>query len=362
MSAGAQRRVVPVILSGGAGTRLWPLSRLARPEALVSLTASETMLQLTALRTLDPAAFAPSIVVANAEDADTIAAQLDEIAAAPQLLIVEPCPRSTAMAIAMAALNAEEDALLLVMPSDQEITDGAAFRAAIDTALPLAGEDWLVTFGIVPDRPDTGYGYIKRGDALGEGVFRVAQFTEKPALATAEAWLAGGAHLWNAGIFLFRAGAFLTALAQHAPDIAAAARRAYAGQTAAGNRIFPEPAAFTAAPGRSIDVAVMEQAERIAVVPAEMGWSDLGSWEALHAIGAKDAAGNVLSGDVVAPDSSNCLVRSDGPVVVALGVQDLVIVATERAVLVVPRGETQRVKEAIDALQARRGPPAGKEG
>jgi mannose-1-phosphate guanylyltransferase len=348
--------ITPVILSGGAGTRLWPLSRLARPKPLVALDGGSTLLQQTALRVAADAAFAPLLVVTGAEDAEAVAAQLDEAGAARALTIVEPAPRGTAAAIALAALAAGGNALLLVMPSDHAIADEAAFRAAVEAGAPVAAEGWLVTFGIEPDRPETGYGYIRRGETIGAGAYRVERFTEKPALATAEAWLGEGGYLWNAGIFLLRADAYLAALAEHAPAVEAACRAAWAAARREGARAKPDAAAFAESPSVSADVAVMERADRVAVVPVDMGWSDLGSWEAVYEIGAKDANGNVVAGDVVVPGSRDCLVRSDGPAVVALGVSDLVIVATERAVLVVPRGETQRVKEAIDALKARRQP------
>jgi mannose-1-phosphate guanylyltransferase/mannose-1-phosphate guanylyltransferase/mannose-6-phosphate isomerase len=241
--------------------------------------------------------------------------------------------------VALAALAATEGELLLVMPSDHHIENESAFRAAVAVAAPLAAQGWLVTFGIEPGRPETGYGYIRRGEAIAPGAFRAARFAEKPDRPTAQAWLAEGGWDWNAGIFLFAREALLEALARHAPAVLTAVE---------GD--------FESSPSASIDTAVMEKAERVAVVPAAMGWTDIGSWEALHALGPVDGDGNLLTGDVVAPGSRNCLVRSDGPVVVALGVEDLVIVATERAVLVVPKGETQRVREAIDALEARRLP------
>ena len=348
--------ITPVILSGGAGTRLWPLSRLARPKPLVALDGSSTLLQQTALRVADARAFAPLLVVTGAEDAEAVTAQLDEAGTAPALTIVEPAPRGTAAAIALAALAAGGDTLLLVMPSDHAIADQAAFRAAVEAGAPVAADGWLVTFGIEPDRPETGYGYILRGGGIAEGAFQVERFTEKPDLATAEDWLGEGGYLWNAGIFLMRADAYLAALAEHEPAVEAACRAAWSAARREGARAEPDAAAFAEAPSVSADVAVMERADRVAVVPVDMGWSDLGSWEAVYALGAKDSEGNVVAGDVVVPGSRDCLVRSDGPAVVALGVSDLVIVATERAVLVVPRGETQRVKEAIDALKARRQP------
>jgi mannose-1-phosphate guanylyltransferase len=318
----------PVILSGGAGTRLWPLSRADRPKQFLALAGEESLLKATARRA---AAWGAPIVVAGNEQALAVRAEVPDAR-----LVLEPCPRGTAAAVALAALQAEPGELLLVMPSDHHIEDEAAFRAAVATAAPLASEGWLVTFGIAADRPETGYGYIRRGEALSAGAYRTARFAEKPDRATAEAWLAEGGWDWNSGIFLFEREALLAGLREHAPEVLAAAE---------GD--------FASAPAASIDTALMEKAERVAVVPAAMGWSDIGSWEALHALGPRDGDGNLLAGDVVAPGSRGCLVRSDGPVVVALGVEGLVIVATERAVLVVPRGESQRVREAIEALEAR---------
>jgi mannose-1-phosphate guanylyltransferase/mannose-1-phosphate guanylyltransferase/mannose-6-phosphate isomerase len=347
------KRIVPVILSGGSGTRLWPLSRLGRPKQLIALTGERSLIQETTLRVADPALFAAPVVVTSADHADEIEAQLREIGRAPAQLILEPAPRNTAPAIALAALCAEAGDLLLVLPSDHVVRQPDAFRAAVQAALPLAVDGMMVTFGIAPDRPETGYGYIARGGEVGLGLFRAARFVEKPDLATAHAYLESGDYLWNAGIFLMRAETYLDALEAHAPDILSAARSAIVAQREEGNRVWPDARGFARAPSRSIDHAVMEHAERVAVVPVEMGWSDVGSWEALHAIGDKDAAGNVLTGDVVAIDSRDSLIRSDGPVIVTLGVQDLIVVATERAVLIAPRGESQRVREAIEALQRR---------
>ncbi|MGZ8285097.1 MAG: mannose-1-phosphate guanylyltransferase [Allosphingosinicella sp.] len=319
----------PVILSGGAGTRLWPLSRAGRPKQFLALAGEESLLKATARRA---AAWGAPIVVAAREQALAVRAEVPDAR-----LVLEPCARGTAAAVALAALAAGDGELLLVMPSDHHIDDETAFRTAVATAAPLARDGWLVTFGIAPDRAETGYGYIRRGERLADGAWRAARFAEKPDRATAEGWIAEGGWDWNAGIFLFARETLLAALRQHAPEVLAAVEDD-----------------FAAAPSASIDKALMEKADKVAVVPAAMGWSDIGSWEALHALGPLDGDGNLLSGDVVAPDSRNCLVRTDGPVVVALGVEDLVIVATERAVLVVPRGETQRVREAIEALEARR--------
>jgi mannose-1-phosphate guanylyltransferase len=350
-------RIIPVILSGGTGVRLWPLSRLGRPKQLVSLTGGASLLRLTADRVADAARFEAPVIVAGEEDAEAAEAQLAG-GRAPSLLILEPCPRGTAAAIAAAALAAGEDDLLLVLPSDHSIADQAALLTVIEAAAPLAADNWLVTFGVRPDRPEIGYGYIKRGAQLTADVYETAAFVEKPPRETAEAFLADGNYDWNAGIFLFRAGAMIEALATHVPEVLAAVRAALTGGRQDGSRLRPNQDAFAAAPALSIDRAVMEKADRVAVAPVDMGWSDVGSWDAVHALGPADAEGNVLAGDVVAPDSRNCLVRSDGPVVVALGVEDLIVVATERAVLVVRRGESQRVGEALDALEARRQKPA----
>jgi mannose-1-phosphate guanylyltransferase/mannose-1-phosphate guanylyltransferase/mannose-6-phosphate isomerase len=353
----SRARITPIILSGGTGVRLWPLSRLGRPKQLVALGGEESLLRQTAARVADEDLFAAPVIVAGGEDEEAVEAEV-AAARAPSLLILEPCPRGTAAAIALAASHAAGDDLLLVLPSDHVIGDPAAFGRAVEAARALAGQGWLVTFGIRPDRSETGYGYIKRGAALADGLFEAAAFIEKPPRAQAEAFVADGGYDWNAGIFLFRAGAMVDALAAHAPEILAAVRAALAGARRDVARLRPDGHAFAAAPAASIDRAVMEKAGRVAVAPVEMGWSDVGSWDAVHALGPRDGDGNLLAGDVVAPDSRDCLVRSDGPVVVALGVEDLIVVATERAVLVVRRGESQRVGEALDALEARRHKPS----
>ncbi len=347
------RRIVPVILSGGAGTRLWPLSRIDRPKQLLRIDGEHTMLQQTALRTADPGRFAAPSIVAGANHADEIERQLVEIGTPPALLILEPAGRNTGPAIALAALAAEPDDLLLVMPSDHIIRDPHAFRAAIDTALPHARNGMLVTFGIAADRPETGYGYIARGEALGPGAFKVARFVEKPDPASAASMLAQGDHDWNAGIFLFRAEAYLDALEALEPTLLSSVRAAMAAQLDEGIRVQPDARWFARAPALSIDHAVMEKWPHVAVVPVDMGWSDIGSWESLHRLGEEDAAGNVVSGEAMTIDAQGCLIRSDGPTIVAIGVRDLVVVATERAVLVVPRAEAQRAAEAIEALRRR---------
>lgn len=341
-------RITPVILCGGAGTRLWPLSRRDRPKQMLALTGAESMLRLTAQRVNDPALYDAPFIVGAAAQADAIEAELGS----GGRLILEPAARNTAPAIALAALNVPPDTILLVLPSDQVIADRDGFDAAVRRALPLAQDGWIVTFGMTPDRPETGYGYIRRGAKLGDGLFAAERFVEKPDTTTAAAYLADGGYDWNGGIFLLRADTLIAGLAQHAPDILSAARAAVAGQSDGGGRISPDPAAFTATPAVSIDYALMEKAEKVAVAPVSVGWSDVGSWAALHDIAARDSAGNDVTGDAMLLDSRNCLVRSEGPLVTLIGVEDLVVVATGDTVLVVPRDQSQRVKEIVDRLKA----------
>lgn len=343
--------IVPVILSGGSGTRLWPMSRPERPKQLLALTATQTMLQLTATRALGEH-FAAPIVVANARHADLVEDQLAGVEAVAQALILEPMGRNTAPAIALAAIAAGGGSEpLLVMPSDHVIADTEAFHAAIHAAMPMVAQGWLVTFGISADSPETGYGWIEIGESIGAGVHRVTRFVEKPTLDKAREMLAAGDHAWNGGIFLFRADMYLAALAAHAPGMLVAAQQAMDRATRDGRRIFPDADAFAASPADSIDYAVMEKTDRVAVVPVAMGWSDLGSWDALHAISACDAAGNACSGDVVAVETTNCLVRSDGVRIAIVGVEDLIVVASGNDVLILPRGRSQEVKKLIEAMK-----------
>ncbi len=341
--------IIPVILSGGSGTRLWPMSREERPKQFLSLTADRTMFQLTVERTADAARFAEPLIVANARHADLIENQLEGHAAT---LILEPMARNTAPAIALAALAANLTDPLLVMPSDHMIADVPAFMAAIDAALPLVERGWLATFGITPDAPEIGYGYIQTGEEVSPGTYRVDRFVEKPDAATAEAMLAQGGYVWNGGIFLFRADAYLRALAEFAPAMLDAARAAMESAVRDGQRILPDADAFALSPSDSIDYAVMEKAERVAVVPVSMGWSDIGSWDALHALNA-DANGDAHSGDIIALDTSNCLLSSDGIRVAAVGVSDLIVVASGDSVLIMPRGQSQAVKRVVMALKDR---------
>jgi mannose-1-phosphate guanylyltransferase len=338
--------ITPVILSGGSGTRLWPLSKADRPKQFLALTATETMFELTIARASDKARFADPIIVAGAHHADLIE---DQLAGRKAQLILEPCARNTAPAIALAALHV--DGAMLVMPSDHVIADVSAFMAAIDAALPLVEEGWLVTFGITPDGPETGYGYIQTGEMIGQGVHRVARFVEKPDRSAAEAMIAGGDYVWNGGIFLFRSDAYLSALAEFAPEILQACKSAMDGAARDGARIQPAAAAFATSLSDSIDYAVMEKAQRVAVVPVGMGWSDIGSWDALHGIGAKDLNGNVLRGDVIALETSDCLIQSDDLRISVAGVSDLIIIASGKDIMILPRGQSQDVKKLLAARE-----------
>lgn len=341
------RPIRPVILAGGAGTRLWPLSTVNRPKHLLPLLGPDTLLDRTIARF--DGTFAPPIIVANeAQEADLLAV-LPEGAR----LVLEPMKRDSAPAIALAAVLAEDDELLLICPSDHHIADVSAYREAIALARPAAEAGGIVTFGIEPDHPATGFGYIAAGE--GSGVRPVARFVEKPPLDRAEAMLAAGGHYWNAGIFLASAATWREELAAYAPDIFSAASEALEQGTAEGPVIRVGQAAFERSPSRSIDYAVMEHSRKVAVVPVAMGWSDIGSWQALLEAAAKDAAGNAIGEGVLALDCRDTLIRTNGPRVAAIGVEGLVIVATPGAVLVMRAEEAQRVREAAEWHQKETG-------
>jgi mannose-1-phosphate guanylyltransferase/mannose-6-phosphate isomerase len=334
------RPIRPVILAGGAGTRLWPLSTIARPKHLLPLLGKRSLFEQTLDRFGEH--FGSPIIVANrAQEED-----LRTAAADGATIILEPCKRDSAAAIALAACLADEAELLLVCPSDHHIGDIAAFHTAIGIAREAAETGRIVTFGIEPDRPETGFGYIAAG--AGEGLRPVARFVEKPPLEKARQMLEAGGHYWNAGIFLASAGSWREELEKHAPAILRSAREALDKAVCDGAVKRVDEGAFARAPSQSIDYAVMEHSDRVSVVPVSMGWSDIGSWQSLVDASEKDEHGNALSADVLALDCKDTLVRSDGPKVAAIGVEGLVIVATAEAVLVMRPEEAQRVREAAE--------------
>jgi mannose-1-phosphate guanylyltransferase/mannose-1-phosphate guanylyltransferase/mannose-6-phosphate isomerase len=319
------------------------------------LTAEETMLQLTALRTRGIEGAGAPIIVANAAHADIIDAQLAAISVTGGTIVLEPTGRNTAPAIALAALlSPDPAAALLVMPSDHVIADVAAFHDAIAQALPLVEDGWLVTFGITPNAPETGYGYIGMGEPLSPRARRVDRFLEKPTADRAAAMLAEGGYAWNAGIFLFRADAYLEALGAHRPDMLGAVRASVSGGRADGLLFHPDAEAFAACPSDSIDYAVMENADKVACVPVDMGWSDVGSWDSLHEISDQDQQGNVARGEVLSLGTSGCLVHSDGPRIALVDVKDLIVVASGGDILILPRGKSQDVRCVTEALKAKK--------
>jgi mannose-1-phosphate guanylyltransferase/mannose-6-phosphate isomerase len=350
--------IFPVILSGGSGTRLWPMSRALYPKQLLVLSGQHSLLQATALRVADPDRFAPPLFVANEEHRFIIAEQLREIGVATRALLLEPVGRNTAPAACIAALTlaeGEPDALMLLLPSDHAIADADAFQAAIDRAASAARRGALATFGIAPDRAETGYGYIRRGEPLdGDGCFAVAEFVEKPDPGHAARYLASGEHFWNSGMFLFPAQLYLDELQRLRPDMVAACREALAGARRDADFVRLDKAAFLACPADSIDYAVMEHTAHAAVVPAAIGWSDVGSWDALWEMSDKDEAGNASAGNVVAEATRGCYLRSEAGLIAAVGVEDLVVVATDDAVMVAPRGRTQEVKDLVARLRRER--------
>lgn len=343
--------ITPVILSGGGGTRLWPLSTPQTPKQFLALTGEHTMFQLTVARVMDRTQFAAPVVVANAEHAEIVEAQLAAIGVTDAILLLEPCARNTAPAIALAALALDDPTSpMLVMPSDHVILDPAAFQAATTALLPLVENGWLATYGISPTGPETGYGYIQYGAEQSNGVHAVARFVEKPDAARAAEMIAGGDHVWNGGIFLFRADIYLGVLAVHAPEMLASAQAAMDKAERFDNRIHPDQAEFAACPSDSIDYAVMEKAAkeaggRVAVAPVSMGWSDVGSWDALHELGGKDDDGNTTIGSVRLSEATGNLIHADGIRVSVHGVSDLIVVATGNEVLILPRGSSQKVRD-----------------
>jgi len=344
--------LIPVILSGGSGTRLWPMSRELYPKQLLPLVGERTMLQETAGRLQGLDAAAP-IVVCNEAHRFLVAEQLRALGITPQAIILEPAGRNTAPAIALAALAAAPDDLLLVLPADHVIRDVAAFQSAVRQAQTAAQDGRLVTFGIIPTAPETGYGYIRQSpEPLAPGVFRIETFIEKPPADRARKLIAEGGCSWNSGMFLLKASRYLEELAVHAPDIAAGVRKSWADAKRDLDFTRAATGPFTACRSESIDYAVMEKTRDAVVVPMAAGWSDVGSWDALREVLTADAHGNVSRGDVVAEDSEGCCFYAESRLVSAVGLKDHVVVETKDAVLVAPRDRVQDVKKLVARLKA----------
>lgn len=349
---GAQM-LTPVLLSGGVGSRLWPVSRETHPKQFLPLVGEISMLQDTLQRTVGLAAAAP-LIVCNEEHRFMVAEQLRQLDVRAGALILEPQGRNTAPAVALAALHAvssDPEAILLVLPADHLIKDVDAFVAAVGKALPLAAGGRLMTFGVVPTAPETGYGYIKCGSALGDDLYELERFVEKPDLVAAQDYLASGGYLWNSGMFLLHAQSFLDELHELGPDILTCCQQAMRGATVDTYFVRPDAAVFERCPSDSIDYAVMEKTAAGGVVSLDCGWSDVGAWSALWEVEERDSDGNVCRGDVIADNCRDSYFRSDSRLVAATGVDNLVVVETTDAILVAHRGKVQDVKRIVTMLK-----------
>ncbi|NVK01968.1 MAG: mannose-1-phosphate guanylyltransferase/mannose-6-phosphate isomerase [Oceanospirillaceae bacterium] len=343
--------IVPVVLAGGSGTRLWPLSRKKRPKQFLKLNSENTMLQDTLLR-LDGLVLGTPVVICNDAHRFLAGEQLEEVSIDAQI-ILEPVGRNTAPAIAIAALNAVdqgEDPLLLILAADHVIKDEEEFRKQVQVGSELAQKGKLVTFGIVPDQPSTGYGYIRKGTAIVGGSI-VAEFVEKPDIETAKEYLSTGAYLWNSGMFLIKASRYLEELRRYRPDILSVCEKSFATSVKDLDFLRLDESVFKECPDESVDYAVMEKTADAVVVPLDAGWSDVGSWSSLWEVSEKDSDGNAIAGDVVNFDSHDCVIRSTRGLVATVGVSDLVIVATKDSVLVGHKDRDQEIKSIVDTLK-----------
>jgi len=345
--------LIPVILTGGSGTRLWPLSRQLNPKQFLKLIGEKTMLQQTLDRLQGLPCNSP-IAVCNEEHRFLAGEQILEMGIKDFSIILEPSPKNTAPAIALAAIhamNSDENPILLVLPADHIVADAESFRRAVMDALPAAEEGKLVTFGVVPRHPETGYGYIQRGKEQGPDIFEVASFTEKPDEERAKEYLESGKYYWNSGMFLFKAKTYLEELQRHAPKVYEACSGAMKKTGKDLDFIRIDQKTFENSPSISIDYAVMEKTELASVVTLEAGWSDIGSWTALWEVCEKDKANNSIVGDVKAMSTENCLIRAENKLVATIGVKDLVVVETKDAVLVAHKDHVQKVKDLVEDIR-----------
>ena len=352
--------IIPVILSGGSGTRLWPLSRETYPKQFLPLVDRHTMLQNTALRIAGLNDMAAPMVVCNEDHRFMVAEQLRSVGIHPAAVMLEPVGRNTAPAVAVAALHAQStgaDPILLILPADHVIADVAGFRAAILQVAPHAEAGRLITFGIVPATPETGYGYIKAGPPIDDAeVYTVDRFVEKPDLTTAQRYLESGDYYWNSGMFMFRASVFLTELERFAPDMLAACQHALTRGRPERDFLWLDREAFAACPKDSIDYAVMEKTDHAVVMPLTVGWNDVGSWSALWEAGERDQKGNIERGDVISIDTCDSYIDAGSRLVATVGVEHLVVVETSDAVLVASKERVQDVKAVVDQLKNRQRP------
>lgn len=346
--------MIPVILSGGSGTRLWPLSRGHYPKQFLPLVSSHTMVQETLLRLDGIDGLKAPLAVCNEDHRFMMAEQLWEIGAKPAAIILEPIGRNTAPAVAMAALSASsEDDILLILPADHVISNLVAFHAAVVEAKALAEQGFLVTFGIVPTEPETGYGYIKADTMQHGAALGVAAFVEKPDVETAKGYLQSGGYYWNSGMFAFRAGSFLSELEKFNPKMLAICRQALNAAKVDLDFVRLDRELFATCPDDSIDYAVMEKTDKAVVIPLDAGWNDVGSWSALWDVTEKDAFGNAISGDVLTVDTHNSFIHAQSKLVAVIGAHDLVIVETDDAVMISPKDRVQEVKQIVAQLKER---------
>lgn len=345
--------IIPVILSGGSGTRLWPLSRKMHPKQLLPLLNKTTLLQDTVNRFQNAAEINHAIVICNESYRFMVAEQVRQSEMKSVDIILEPVGRNTAPAIALAAFNAmvdDHDPILLVLPADHDIRDVAGFLTAVNLGQQQSEAGNLVTFGIVPNKPETGYGYINASDSISDNCYSVAGFVEKPDMATAEKYIEQGGYYWNSGMFMFKASTYLQALERLAPEIFEACRNACTKAVKDMDFLRIDEASFDKCPSDSIDYAIMEKVDNAVVIPVDIGWNDVGSWASLQDIGVADAMNNTLIGDVESEASNNCYIRAESRLIVALGVDDLIIVETADALLVAHREKVQDIKNIVEKL------------
>ena len=346
-------KICPVILSGGTGSRLWPLSRGSYPKQFHALVGNHSLLQNTVQRARGLDLNLPPVVISNREHRFIIQEQLEEIGIEPEVLILEPFGKNTAPAAALAALYAlEEDPLLLVLPADHVIENTNVFLQAVNQARKHAEAGQIVTFGIKPDKPDCNFGYIKHGKARVAGGYPVEHFVEKPDVERAKQYLADGRYLWNSGMFMFRASKYLAEIEQHAPDIFMACKTTYASSAMSSDKtLILNETAFDLCPTDSIDYAIMEQCRDSIVVPLQAGWTDVGLWSSLHEVSQQDTQSNTIQGDVITEDVANCLIKSNGRLVAAIGIDNQIIVETEDAILVSSKEKAHQVKNIVERLK-----------